>query len=140
MVDTFSRLLAKDGFEVFSEVAYYGHRIDILAVRDETLWAYEAKLSRWNRALNQAQWHMTAVDYSSVVLPLTSVNHVDRESFRQNRIGLVGLSPDGYCVLLPPHPSRLIWPPTREQLFATVQAFRETGGGLYKCKNRDLAK
>ncbi len=130
MVDVFCRILVGQGYEVFREVAYYGRRIDVLAVFEDQFWAYEAKLTQWPRALDQAHWHVTAVDYSSVVLPLPLAKRVEHQIFRTYQIGLVGLSEDTWFPLVEPVTSPLNWPPAKEQLARTVQSFRNTRNSL----------
>lgn len=125
MVTLISRLLVEEGYQVFREVAYYGRRIDVLGVREGQFWAYEAKLTQWPRAIEQARWHVTAVDYSSVVLPLPLAERLDRRPFWREEIGLIGLAENEWVSIVEPTTSALMWGPAKAQLFRTVQAFRD---------------
>jgi len=128
MVDCIDRFLTEAGYQVFREVAYYGRRIDVLAVRENQFWAYEAKLTQWARALKQARWHVTAVDYSSVVLPLPLAQRLNPDTFRQQEVGLIGINDTQWVTLVEPVTSSLKWEPATAQLARTVQAFREMRG------------
>ncbi len=130
MVSVICRHLVATGYQVFREVAYYGRRIDVLALRHDQFWAYEAKLTQWSRALEQARWHVTAVDYSSVVLPLLLAERVDLLPFRRQGLGLIGITDSQWVTLAPPMTSALMWGPAKAQLFRTVQAFRNAGTPL----------
>lgn len=125
MVSVIGRLLVEKGYQVYREVAYYGRRIDVLAVREDQFWAYEAKLTQWRRAVEQARWHVTAVDYSSVVLPLPLAERLELHPFRRQEIGLIGLAENQWVTLVKPVTSSLMWGPAKAQLFRTVQAFRD---------------
>lgn len=130
LVERFCEYLLEGGYEVFREVAFYGRRIDVLAVYENTLYAYEAKLRRWSEALIQAQRHVISVDYSLVVMPSDIAKRLDQGSFRSLGIGLIGMSDDGWISLVDPLPSNCLWEPAKAQLQRTVECFREAGTPL----------
>ncbi len=136
MVTVVCHHLVANGYQVFREVAYYGRRMDVLALRNNQFWAYEAKLTQWSRALGQARWHVTAVDFSSVVLPLPLAERVDLLPFRRHGLGVIGITHQQWVTLVPPVTSALMWEPAKAQLFRTVQAFRDAGTSLASTPGR----
>lgn len=130
LVERFCEYLLEEGYEVFREVACYGRRIDVLAVLNDTLYAYEAKLHRWSAALAQAQRHVISVDFSLVVMPSAIAKRLDQGAFRSQGIGLMGISHDECISLVDPLPSNCLWEPAKAQLQRTVECFREAGTAL----------
>ena len=130
LVTVLCAYLIQDGHEVFREVALYGRRIDVLAVRKTTMYAFEAKLSRWSQALMQAQRHLVAVNYSTVVMPLSIAQRIRPEPFQRVGIGLVGISWERSVSMTDPSLSRELWEPAQTQLMQTIECFRETGTTL----------
>jgi len=70
-------------------------RIDFVAVRGETVYTAEMKLTKWREALAQAFTNLFFSNYSYVALWHEAVRNVNRDLFEQSGIGL--LEVNGKC-------------------------------------------
>jgi len=118
------------GDNIYREVACYSRRIDVLQTRDRTLWAFEAKLSKWQIALEQARHHLLAVDYSIVVLPELLARRIDKSNFADLGVGLIGVGSVNVITFIEPVKSSLRWEPASSRLKETVRILRASGGAV----------
>jgi len=86
------------------EVRFFDRGIDIYAVkqaRPRITFAVELKLTKWQRAIQQAAIYQLCADYSFVALPKKSALSLDLHRFRTCGVGLLSVAPDGTvgCVL-----------------------------------------
>jgi len=89
---------------VASEFNYVEGKVDLIAKNSNgDLVAFEAKLSRWRNALNQAYRNSSFAHYSYVVLPETTLeNAVSRiNEFERRGVGLCFLGSSGLRVEIP---------------------------------------
>jgi len=107
------------------EFNFVGGRADIIALDAEgRVLAFEAKLSRWRSAVNQAYKNTAFAHFSYVVLPEPSalVAAQAPEQFRLRSIGLCAACPDGLAVVFEaPQISPLLPGLTTEAAQATTQ-------------------
>lgn len=91
-----------DCYEPFQEVRTHGEEstyrksIDILFKDKENgvLIAVEVKMSDWKRAMRQAALNTSYCHYSYVAIPYHLAEKIDRDTFRQLGIGLIGVKED----------------------------------------------
>jgi len=89
---------------VASEFNYVEGKVDLIAKNSKgDLVAFEAKLSRWRNALNQAYRNSSFAHYSYVVLPETTLeNVVSRvDEFHRRGVGLCFFGSSGLRVEIP---------------------------------------
>ena len=89
---------------VASEFNYVEGKVDLIAKKnDGDLVAFEAKLSRWRNALNQAYRNSSFAHYSYVVLPeITLENAVSQvDEFHRRGVGLCFFGSSGLRVEIP---------------------------------------
>jgi len=91
------------GLSLTREFNYTGGRADIVAVDDAgNVIAFEAKLSRWRIALNQAYRNTAFAHYSYVVLPSPAAFRAARSTgdFARHSVGLCAATSNGLEVLI----------------------------------------
>lgn len=62
--------------------------------------AVELKLSRWNRAFEQALVYQLCADHVYLALPFTSAMRVEIPLLERNGLGLIGVRPGPRCIML----------------------------------------
>jgi hypothetical protein len=94
----------------FSELAiafefdYQAGRVDVIATNTNgELFAFEAKLSRWRGAVNQAYRNTSFTHYSYVVLPMLVARNAlkFRYEFERRGIGLCSVGLEGIVIEIP---------------------------------------
>jgi predicted RecB family endonuclease len=86
------------------EFNYQAGKVDVIATNDcGELFAFEAKLTRWRIAVNQAYRNTSFSHYSYVVLPASAARNAVkwRHEFERRGIGLCSLGVDGMTVEIP---------------------------------------
>ena len=81
-----------------TEFNYFSGKTDLIAqTKSGEIIAFEAKLYKWRKAVNQAYRNTTFAHYSYVILPETKINRAlsNRQLFEKNRIGLCSIGRDG---------------------------------------------
>jgi hypothetical protein len=75
------------------EVRHYERSIDVLAVCDcdEEVWAIEAKVAAWTRALSQAIVNLAAAQRSYIAIYAKNAHRVDLERLDRYGIGLIAV-------------------------------------------------
>src|SRR5947209_10477669 len=81
---------------VFTEVPYFGKRVDLVLSADalRTLLAIEIKMKDWQGALKQAAVNQLFAHYSYVALPAARVNSLrpeQRDVFTRYHVGLISV-------------------------------------------------
>lgn len=106
------RYLAEQGYTVQArELPFFDHRIDVCGLSPETgvTYAIELKLSKWQRAFEQALAYQLCADFSSVALPRNAAERVDRDLLNAHGVGLLSVEPEGGCYeLLAPTRSNVL--------------------------------
>ena len=99
LVGEFQSLLASDQpfsqLELASEFYYREGQVDLIGFNCEgELFCFEAKLSKWRAAMNQAYRNTSFSHYSYVVLPASSAKHALkwRREFERRGIGLCSVT------------------------------------------------
>ena len=84
------------GFRVFSEVPFFLRRLDLLCISTERpeIVAVEAKIRRWQEALDQARQCLTCADFVYVAMAVEHAHRAPSHPFRELGIGLLAV--DGY--------------------------------------------
>jgi hypothetical protein len=80
------------------EFYYQSGRADIIGLTDDKkLIAFEAKLTRWRTAVNQAYRNSSFAHYSYVLLPADAVVNAikHKHEFERRGLGLCSVSPEG---------------------------------------------
>lgn len=79
--------------QALREVRHYEKRIDIVAFPNGTneVWAIEAKVSNWSRAIEQATVNLSAADRSFVAIYSDYAHRVSRETLDKLGIGLIAV-------------------------------------------------
>jgi len=87
-----------DSFSIYREVAFLNKRIDIILVNKRTneIWAVEAKISWWRKAIEQAKLTLLGVDKAYIALPMAKVDGLRRyrEEIEGLGIGFFGVTPN----------------------------------------------
>lgn len=96
------------------EFDYRAGRVDIVAVMDDgSLWAFEAKLSRWRDALVQAYRSTAFANFAYVVLPKSAAARASRcaYEFERRGVGLISVDDDKLetVLLAPRHETLQPW-------------------------------
>jgi hypothetical protein len=79
-----------------AELQFFDYRVDLYgysAFLDATI-AVELKLSKWQRAFEQALVYRLSADYVAIALPRRGVERVDRSLLRRFGIGLFSVGDD----------------------------------------------
>jgi hypothetical protein len=87
-----------DSFRIYREVAFLNKRIDIILVnwRTDEIWAVEAKISWWRKAIEQAKFTLLGVDKAYIALPMAKVDGLRRyrDKIEGLGIGFLGVTPN----------------------------------------------
>jgi hypothetical protein len=87
--------------DVAFEFYYNNGRVDIIGLTDDRkLIAFEAKLTRWRTAVNQAYRNSSFAHYSYVVIPkdVVDIAKKHRREFERRGLGLCWVSPEGISI------------------------------------------
>ena len=115
-------------FRIYQEVAFLNRRIDLVLVdrRDGEISAIEAKVSWWNRAIEQARFSLLGVDKAYIALPRRTLKGLVRHREVLSALGIgflaVTLEP-GRCrveEMLVPQCSRCKSPIRERELRASI--------------------
>lgn len=92
LVDVLMAHIRETG-QALREVPHYEKRIDIVAFPNGTdeVWAIEAKVSNWSRAIQQARVNLSAADRSFVAIYSKYAHRVSRETLNELGIGLIAV-------------------------------------------------
>ena len=79
--------------QALREVRHYEKRIDIIAFPDgsDEVWAIEAKIANWRRAIEQATVNLAAADRSFVAIHADYSHRVCRQTLEESGIGLIAV-------------------------------------------------
>jgi hypothetical protein len=109
MVDDFKGNICQnqnvfDILDFAPEFYYQSGRADIIGLTDDQkLIAFEAKLSRWRIAVDQAYRNLAFAHYSYVLLPSGAVDNALKHSheFERRGLGLCSISSNGINIEIP---------------------------------------
>lgn len=75
------------------EVRHYERRIDVVAVRSDTseVWAIEAKVSAWRKAMSQAIVNLPTADRSYIAMYSKHAHRIPPDLLAKNGIGLISV-------------------------------------------------
>lgn len=124
LTDPVSRHLRRRRFRAqFLEAPFYDHRIDIFGFSqaDGSCIAVELKLTRWQRALEQALIYQLCADYAYVAMPKHALVPVPLDRFREHGVGLIAVSGAGCNVIIPAHRSMVVQDFYRTNLIHLLQ-------------------
>lgn len=107
--------LGVDGtsLEIGLEFDYRRGRVDIIGVSDTgELHAFEAKLTRWRHALDQAYRSTTFANFSYVLLPLAAATRalLHRQEFERRGVGIIAAEGAVLTLMLRPRYNAPIQP------------------------------
>jgi hypothetical protein len=89
------------GHRVTRQCRVYERSIDVLVSTGEELWAIEAKLADWRRAIAQAEVNLAAAHRSFIAIHRPNVHRVDPAVLERKGIGLISVgSQPGECEIL----------------------------------------
>jgi len=124
LADPVSRHLRRRRFrEQFPQAPFYEYRIDIFGFSqfDEACIAVELKLSRWQRALEQALIYQLCADYAYVAMPKPALVRVPLERFEEHGVGLISVSGVGCNIIIPAQRSLVVQDFYRTNLIHLLQ-------------------
>ncbi len=76
---------------ILKEFNYSNGKTDIIATDEDTVFAFEAKLDKWRKAINQAYRNTIFADYSYVILPKSrqTISMKNKSEFEKYGVGLI---------------------------------------------------
>lgn len=106
LIDDFKESLchSENAFDIADfafEFYYQSGRVDIIGLTDDRkLIAFEAKLTRWRTAVNQAYRNSSFAHYSYVLLPTDVISNAikRKHEFERRGLGLCSVSPEGISI------------------------------------------
>lgn len=119
-----SRHLRRRRFRaLYKEAPFYDYRIDIFgfSASDRSCIAVELKLTRWQRAFEQALVYQLCADYSYVAMPKDALRRVPLDGFREHGVGLIAVSGIGCQIIVPAQFSPVVREPYRTTLIQLLQ-------------------
>ncbi|MFT0139872.1 hypothetical protein [Alloalcanivorax xenomutans] len=122
LVNLVSQRLSEDGFAVQHEVPSMGKSIDIVAQKAGKIWAVEAKIGNWRRAVGQCRAHECVADYICVAVDKLPLQSKIIEELSLLGYGLLTLDCDQRLRwVLMPKENDLVWGPQKEKLEANME-------------------
>lgn len=100
VVERVETYMKKKKFKTYREVPALDKKIDIVGVRNREIWAVEAKVKDWKRALQQAVTDRLFVDRVYVALWHEFAGRADEEIYGKFGIGI--MSVDGSVEIIKP--------------------------------------
>jgi hypothetical protein len=101
MLPFVQRFLRNRGYRIqATELPFYEYRIDLFGYSrsaDRCL-AVEMKLTKWQRALQQALIYQMCSELVSIVLPSATVARTDIDALERCAVGLISVYPSGRCL------------------------------------------
>jgi hypothetical protein len=127
LAEPVARHLRRRRFRVLlMEAPFFDRQIDIFGfcASDDTTVAIELKLTKWQRALDQALIYQLCADFSFVAMPQAAVQSVDLDLFAEHGIGVIAVSNSKRCkVILPAAHSRVVRGHYRRELLQLLKEF-----------------
>jgi len=107
----------------FLEAPFYEHRIDIFGFSKLTdaCIAVELKLTRWQRAFEQALIYQLCADYAYVAMPKHAIGRVPWDGFEKYGVGLIAVSGAGCNIIIPAQRSLVVQDYYRTNLIHLLQ-------------------
>ena len=107
---------------LFREAPFHDYRIDIFGfcAAEDACVAVELKLTKWQRAFEQALVYQLCADYSYVAMPQIVVGRVAIGEFCEYGVGLIGVSERGCRIIVPAQRSKLVRPWYRDALLTRL--------------------
>lgn len=83
----------REHYRISREVPHYEKRIDVAALCQKTdeLWAIEAKISDWSKAVSQAIVNLAVADRSFIAIYSENAHRVALSALQANGIGLISV-------------------------------------------------
>lgn len=116
-------LKKKKFYQLYPEIDFYKHRIDILGyskITGETV-AVELKLKKWKKALQQALVYQLCSDYVYIAMPKASLHQSAISKIESFGIGIVAIHSSKRCeTISKPSKSHLVKDRYRYKFIETV--------------------
>ncbi|MFA5771120.1 MAG: hypothetical protein WC974_00080 [Thermoplasmata archaeon] len=100
LVDVVKHSFVKNRFIVYTEVPMLSKKIDVVCINPNTndVYAIEAKMHKWRRALQQALTYRLCSDFSYIAIPEENSDKVDTDLLSKYGIGLIVVHKNGITV------------------------------------------
>lgn len=116
--------LELEGFKTLCEVPNMGQSVDIIATKSRWMWAIEAKVGNWKRAMEQCRAHEIVADYICLALDKVPNNSPILGELEKRGYGLIVLSAEGGMEwVVYPKKNQSIWPPQRKKFRERIREF-----------------
>lgn len=129
LVEKTASLLEDAGYTVYREVPFWLRRIDLVAVAKDgsQLIALEAKLTAWQKAVEQASVYQLCAREVIIAMPTCYAHRPDESVLKERGIGLWAVS-DGIETRIPPLPSPIFRPHLEARLMQTINRWWDVCG------------
>lgn len=124
LTEPVSRHLRRRRFrEQFREAPFYEHRIDIFGFSKlaDACIAVELKLTRWQRAFEQALVYQLCADFAYVAMPKLVLSRIPLGLFEEHGVGLIAVSGAGCNIVVQAQPSPVVQGYYRTNLIHLLQ-------------------
>ena len=124
LVDPVERHLRRQRFDaVYHEVPFGEYNIDILghSTASGKAVAVELKLTKWQRAFEQALVYQLCADFAYVAMPRGLINRVPLAQFEEQGLGVIAVDGRGCHILLAAAQSAVVRPAYREQVLRRMR-------------------
>lgn len=110
------KFLKKKGYKIRMEVPNMGQSTDVVATRGRWITCIEAKISSWERAMDQCKAHETVGNFIYIAIASVSPPENLLIKARQSGYGVIHCNPySGKCtIVLRASNNNRIWSPQRE--------------------------
>ncbi|MBD3189088.1 MAG: hypothetical protein GF308_00505 [Candidatus Heimdallarchaeota archaeon] len=103
------------GFKCYLEVKYYSRKIDIIATKGKIIFAIEAKIANWQKALQQALTCKICANKVYIAMWHNFIHRIPLNKVKQYGIGLLEI--DGNVKeIIKPKKSKLFYKPVSEEV------------------------
>ncbi|MDO9537924.1 MAG: hypothetical protein Q7J68_06360 [Thermoplasmata archaeon] len=126
LVEIIKNSFIKNDFIVDTEVQMFSKKIDVVCIdpRTKDVYAIEAKVEKWRRALQQALTYRLCSNYSYLAIPEENSSKVDQKLLSKYGIGLIIVNQDNITILQDATNSNVLYPRMKEEII-------HNGGGLH---------
>lgn len=110
--------------KIYEESPFYERRIDFVAYskQNKRVVSVEVKLKCWQKAFQQALIYQLCSDAVYVAMPACRIQYLDKELFKENGIGFIGILPSGQCqVLIKPSRSKIVRHYYKKELISVLR-------------------
>lgn len=110
------------GYCVSTEVPMFSKKIDIVCFNSKSneVTAIEAKLTKWQKALQQALTYRTCSDFSYIAVPKKCHKNIDNKLLKDIGMGLIVADENGIEILLKAKKSKILHSASKKQMIFEI--------------------